>query len=157
MNFYGKRELRRIKFTNHIKKQKTINEVCKRITGKQHVKDRRADCIVGFGNWSARNNPIRAGERVGPVVYLRQELAKWCTVVVIDEYKTSQRCSGCNRDRTVEVVYNGESCRKVLRCPTCGIFFDRDVNAARNIFSILDAQLHNMPRPQHLLNPYNNR
>ncbi len=48
-------------------------------------------------------------------------------VKLVDPTGTSQRCSGCG-----EVVHKELSIR-VHDCPNCGIFMDRDVNAARNI------------------------
>ena len=48
-------------------------------------------------------------------------------VILVNPSGTSQKCSGCG-----EAVPKGLS-ERVHDCPRCGLFLDRDVNAARNI------------------------
>ncbi|CAO3596558.1 unnamed protein product [Absidia cylindrospora] len=74
----------------------------------------------------------------------------------IDEYLTSQRCSFCFRLTLEHVtVENGDSLFGVLRCRSCRKIWQRDVNAARNIHSVVMHQIatntnerpHNLERP----------
>lgn len=53
-----------------------------------------------------------------------------CTVIRVDPAYTSQVCSGCGC-----IVEKGLSVR-VHDCPHCGLCIDRDLNAARNIYTL---------------------
>ena len=50
-------------------------------------------------------------------------------VIHVNPKGTTSRCSVCG-DR---MVFSKES--RTLRCPSCGLYIDRDVNAPRNILS----------------------
>lgn len=52
-----------------------------------------------------------------------------CQFVKVDPRNTSQVCSGCG------CVVRKDLSVRVHSCPHCGLFLDRDVNAARNILS----------------------
>jgi transposase len=68
----------------------------------------------------------------------------------VDEYKTSKVCSSCN-EKALENVVDRRSKPKlhaVLKCETCGIVWNRDVNTAKNIYSIFIHQaLNNHKKP----------
>ncbi|MDQ2903290.1 MAG: transposase [Chloroflexota bacterium] len=51
-----------------------------------------------------------------------------CTVVFVDPFKTSQKCSGCGKEGP-----HKDLAERVHRCPHCGLVLDRDINAAINI------------------------
>ncbi|CAO3588493.1 unnamed protein product [Absidia cylindrospora] len=85
-------------------------------------------------------------ERDGRLIYME-----------IDEYLTSQRCSRCcNLTLTRVQIANGDFLYGVLRCQSCGRLWQRDVNAARNIHSIVMHQIRNntLTRPHHLERPH---
>jgi len=50
-------------------------------------------------------------------------------VILVDPRGTSQECSGCG------AVVEKPLSKRVHSCPQCGLFLDRDVNAARNILA----------------------
>ncbi|NBP03464.1 MAG: transposase [Proteobacteria bacterium] len=52
---------------------------------------------------------------------------KKCRVLVVDESYTSRTCTQCG---CVNVKYSS----KTLLCARCGLFIDRDINGARNVF-----------------------
>ena len=106
--------------------------------------------LVEYGVWS-RHDGI-SGHASSPVKGLRKALKKRATVVPIDEYRTSKLCSDCHspldqallltKSRDNEVVL--KKTRNVLRCTSSDCkanFWGRDVNAARNILSLLKCKL----------------
>ena len=136
LKFHLEKPFRKLKFTSYIYKQKTINELCKKITGKNHINDKKR-VLVGFGNWSSQKDSIIRGHRRGPVVSLKRELKRWCKLKLVDEYCTSKLCCRCDSE-TEKVSYGKVKVNSVLRCKNneCGIVIDRDVNGCKNIFKI---------------------
>lgn len=111
--------------------------------------------LVGYGDWSRRDGI--SGHASSPVKGFRKALKKRATVVPIDEYRTSKLCSNCHspleqallptKTKDNEVVL--KKTRNVLRCPTSSCkanFWNRDVNAARNILSLLKCKLLGLGR-----------
>ena len=91
LKFHLEKPFRKLKFTTYIYKQKTINELCKKITGKNNINDPKR-ILVGFGNWSSQKDSIIRGHRGGPVVALKRELKRCCKLKLVDEYCTGKMC-----------------------------------------------------------------
>ena len=108
--------------------------------------------LVGFGDWSQQHGFVKK-HPTAPVKRLKRELRKYCRVVDIDEYKTSQTCSLClnpvvlyrNRIRwkkngVLEPEARLSNIRSVIRCKNnecrlcCG---DIELNAAGEVVSLL--------------------
>ncbi|KAK9816953.1 hypothetical protein WJX72_007354 [[Myrmecia] bisecta] len=90
------------------------------------------------------------GHASGRKEALKEVLARYAHVVVINEHRSSKVCSACN---TILRRVRGPSGRfiwQVKRCPGCKRFWNRDVNAARNIPRGLKAWLEGRPRPRSL-------
>ncbi|CAO3588451.1 unnamed protein product [Absidia cylindrospora] len=70
----------------------------------------------------------------------------------VDEYLTSQRCSGCFNLTLSDV----QAANGVQRCQSCDKMWRREVNAARNLRSIVMHQIHNKThsRPHNLERPH---
>lgn len=62
------------------------------------------------------------------------------TVLLVNPYKTSQRCSGCGREVKKDLSERWHSCE-------CGVELDRDTNAAINILYLGKQQLLGGTRP----------
>ena len=153
LKFHLEKPFRKLKFTSYIYKQKTINELCKKITGKNHINDKKR-VLVGFGNWSSQKDSIIRGHRRGPVVSLKRELKRWCKLKLVDEYCTSKLCCRCDSE-TEKVSYGKVKVNSVLRCKNneCGIVIDRDVNGCKNIFKIFICALDGKVRPEAYCRP----
>ena len=153
LKFHLDKPFRKLKFTTYIYKQKTINELCKIITGKKSINDTKK-VLIGFGNWSSQKDSIIRGHRRGPVVGLKNELKRWCTLKLVDEYCTSKMCCRCDSE-TEKVSYGKIKVNSVLRCKNneCGIVIDRDVNGCKNIFKIFKCALEGKPRPEAYCRP----
>jgi putative transposase len=52
------------------------------------------------------------------------------SVVFVDPRNTSQRCSGCG------ILVPKDLSERVHACPACGLWLDRDQNAAQNILTL---------------------
>ena len=153
LKFHLEKPFRKLKFTSYIYKQKTINELCKKITDKNHINDKKR-VLVGFGNWSSQKDSIIRGHRRGPVVSLKRELKRWCKLKLVDEYCTSKLCCRCDSE-TEKVSYGKVKVNSVLRCKNneCGIVIDRDVNGCKNIFKIFICALDGKKRPEAYCRP----
>ena len=75
---------------------------------------------VGLGDWSRRDGFGR-GHPSGPVLAFKKELARHVTVVEVDEYCTSKKCSHCFRDlKKVEFPFSetrGQRQKRVQTTP----------------------------------------
>ena len=53
--------------------------------------------LIGFGDWTKpQGSPVKG--RYGPVKKFRNELRNWAYVVVVDEFRTSKKCSHCESE-----------------------------------------------------------
>ena len=148
LKFHFDKPFRKLKFTSYIYKQKTMTELCKKITGKNNINDPKK-VLIGFGDWSSQKDSIIRGHHRGPVVSLKNELKQWCTLKLVDEYNTSKLCCKCESE-TEKVSYNNVKTNSVLRCGNneCGIVIDRDINGCKNIFRIFKCALEGKERPK---------
>ena len=148
LKFHFDKPFRKLKFTSYIFKQKTINNLCKKITTKKNINDTKK-VLIGFGNWSSQKDSIIRGHRRGPVVRLKHELKRWCTLKLVDEYNTSKLCCRCDNE-TEKVSYNNVKVNSVLHCKNneCGIVIDRDINGCKNILKIFKCALERKDRPK---------
>ena len=155
--FHKEKGFRNLKFTSYCRSKATLAEICKRIGGGKDVKT-----LVGFGDWSQQHGFVKK-HPTAPVKRLKRELRKYCRVVDIDEYKTSQTCSLClnpvvlyrNRIRwkkngVLEPEARLSNIRSVIRCKNneCTLCcMDRDINASQNMLRLLQHQHKREARP----------
>ena len=149
LHFHYAKSFRQLRFTTHIFRQKTMHELCKRITNKKNPHDKNTKALIGIGNWSSQHDSIIRGHRRGPIVALKRELKRWCKLVEVDEFRTSVTCYKCHSN-TEKMSYDNVQVNSVLRCSNneCGTILDRDVNGCKNILHIFDSMLRNLPRPE---------
>lgn len=109
--------------------------------------------LIGFGDWSQQDG-LKGNEKA-PVKTIRRTMRKMgLKVLKIDEHRTSKCCSACAGRGEVENVYYGEGetrkrCHQVVRCNNseCEVVWQRDLNASRNIRSVLMAKVRKEERP----------
>ena len=120
------------------------------------------EVVVAAGDWSAKRN--MRGKRATPGIGTRKMLAKRrYEVVLVDEYRSSKRCSHCGAhgeegvteqflriehpdDRRDGTVLSWA----ILRCTSCGMVWNRDRNAAINLWRIARSELDGNGRPAYL-------
>ncbi|KAG2209474.1 hypothetical protein INT47_008317 [Mucor saturninus] len=54
----------------------------------------------------------------------------------IDEYNTSKTCNGCLVKNLENLKCGGHKIHQILNCNNCNIFWNRDVLASKNMFTI---------------------
>jgi hypothetical protein len=107
--------------------------------------------LVGFGDWS-RKKGFKCGEPA-PCKKLRKAMRKMGTKVIeVSEFRTSKSCSACCTGTVENVYYDGTYCHEIVRCGNseCGVYWQRDVNASRNIREVLMALMTEQDRPLRL-------
>ena len=155
-DFYGARRFKNLKLRRYIHSKQALVAICKRLTGKAGKRT-----LVGFGDWSIGNCKMIRGCNPGPSNRLRKELRKRCTVVDVDEFRSSQRCSQCSEQMTqmtkkVIRADRSESHVKVHRVQHCSNSvcscktINRDRNASLNLLLIVQCLLFGRERPIHL-------
>ena len=84
---------RKWRFKTKLFSQKSLVTLSKELTaGKDPNK-----VLIGFGDWTKpQGSPVKG--RYGPVKKFRNELRNWAYVVVVDEFRTSKKCSNCESE-----------------------------------------------------------
>jgi hypothetical protein len=141
-DFYFKTRHKRINMNTYIKRKKAMAQMVRSIAGK--VKKTTA-IAIGDPTFNHASKPYASAPTVGVI----KALQKHHRVFLIDEYNTSKRCSKCHapvesttlkyKDVTKE-NYRVQLCKNLLcirtpgvGSPACGCYWNRDVNAARNM------------------------
>lgn len=141
---WGRRDLA---FTRYTGQQKALGKMVRQLTGKAG-----SNTLIGFGNWSAKNSAgIIKKHPCSPAKKLLHALRPHCTVVMVDEYRTSKLCSQCaarmlnmkTRVDGPDGVRSSKSVHAVLFCSnrSCAVRVNRDCNASRNIMALLLAMV----------------
>jgi hypothetical protein len=161
IRFHTARRVRKLRRRVTVQKQREGDRVCAEITGGKRA-------VVAFG--AATVGKGGAKGQCGPCEAVRRRLSSHhgATVVMVEELRTSRRCSTClsgvggfmvSRRRMiiedgVPTVSRGgeggyETCHNVRACtnPLCRIVWNRDVNAARNIAWICVSMARGESRP----------
>jgi hypothetical protein len=172
MDHYGAGRYKNTRMSRRIGAARQLTAMCRELVGEGKDK---ASVIIGFGDWSATTH--HRTSTPGPARRFRRELARYATVVDVDESYTSKTCSCCHQQRlenmrcrslcTVRAKkvktatgWSREVRTKevrtvkvhgVLHCTNSdcqGKTWDRDLNAARNILEITMCRLLGWPRPR---------
>jgi hypothetical protein len=90
LEFHGATRWRRLRWKSYIERTKAYNTLCQRITANDPT------TVVAFGD--GRFSSSSRGHASGPVQGLYRELKKRLRgrVRLVDEYRTSVMCSGCD-------------------------------------------------------------
>jgi len=133
------RKVRRERFDRYMKRQAALDMLCHEITFGMN------DAIVVFGNCIGQKNyfPFPTKEFIRHLQHYKDT-----TVIIVDEFRTSKCCSKCafNQDLRESrgdpmVGENKKRGKKkgywpiygVRVCKNCGMRWNRDINAARNM------------------------
>ena len=166
---YQKKSLRRQRFASYMKRDRALDELCKRImggelrgqTGQKHYTPGQCGTLVAFG--AANTCSTGFGYAPAPQERLRRRLERihGARVFLIDEFRTSQRCCKCHQQLdkvTVPKFVKGRLKRfqphGLRRCATCHnekgapLYCHRDVNAAQNILTCFLSKATTGQRPE---------
>jgi hypothetical protein len=144
MSVHRSKSILRQHFQHYIKKDKSLDRICKRICGK----NASMPTLIAFGAASTCGSGF--GYTTAPQKRLRMRLSviHGARVTLIGEYYTSQKCCLCQAqmnpifkryDHGSPIIINGArtsiKIHGVMRCTSCGVCH-RDVNAAKNIRNV---------------------
>ena len=141
-----KNKFREWRFRGFVKKQKTFNELCKKLSDKK-TRDENKKVLFGMGDWSNPRDSIIRGYRRGPVKELTSALSFWCEVVSTPERNTSRCCSCCHH-KNDKNIYVGKKSYRVFSCQNCKNTMDRDKNACKNIYMVLERLSKSVELPE---------
>jgi transposase len=147
--FQRRIKFRAWRFKKHRFGQKAMVKGVKKIVGEGVKNDR---ILVGYGDWSQQDGVLKGREKA-PVKKMRRMMRlQGIKVVSVDEHRTSKCCSGCCTGETEKVKLNGRECHQIIRCRNneCNVYWQRDLNASRNIRSVLLSMIRREERPDQL-------
>lgn len=121
---YEDRNVTRLRFKKYMQVRRAATKMAKKMVGKH-----RQRTLIFMGAWrEAANSPIKGQIRT-PRAIFEQKLRVYADVLPVDEHRTTKLCSDCH-----EPVYTSRSPYRFQFCQNCRKYWNRDVNAGRNIF-----------------------
>ena len=154
LDWHMRKPFRKLKLRRYIASKKTLRQICTDLTARAG-----RQTLIGFGDWSNKDSAgIIKKKPAGPVKKLEAELKKHCTVVSIDEFRTSKLhgACGCTMRHRYSHKHDRNGNRRLMRlhsvlyCPnsSCsGISMNRDENASRSILKLMLLEIMGLPRP----------
>ena len=138
---YNTLKYKRLTLRGHIGKQRGLKHILKGFLQWSGYYNNR--CVaVGFGNATFRQN-TRGYVAGGFIREFKRALEDYVKVINIDEYHTSQVCNNClHNHRRIVKLPSSQSWHLKL-CKVCCQFYNRDMNAAKNMLYILLALIQN--------------
>ena len=153
-HFYGQYIFRKLRlgayFRTQISEAKLINNIKKKFGAPENV-------VICIGDWEQHSH--RKFKEPTKGIGFRKTLRRaGYKVFLVDEFRTSARCSKCggeceNFRRVPNPKPSKENliiCHGLVRCQGCHVLWNRDVNAASNIYKIAENALNGLERPDYL-------
>ena len=158
-NFYDQRIFRKLKFGSYCRRQisesKMINNFRMKFGSPQ-------EAVVCIGDWEQKKHR-RFHEPVKGKGFRTLFRKAGYKVYLVDEFRTSKRCSACDNHgvcSTFRWCNNPRPYRQgmikrhgLLKCEACSRLWNRDVNAASNIWKISTNAINGFDRPEYLRRP----
>ncbi|KAK1930498.1 hypothetical protein P3T76_014169 [Phytophthora citrophthora] len=153
LSFSQLKPFRRLRLRSFFFMKKKLRQLCEQLV------PRGKRVVIGFGDWSNQDvGGIIKKSPAGPVKVFERELARYCTVIPIAEYRTSKVHFDCEQELKIQcsqrLCRDGEirtqKVHSVLHCLNngChGMTVNRDVNASRNMLRLLQCKLRDEDRP----------
>jgi hypothetical protein len=155
--FYESFIYRKHRLYTYIDTQRSESKMINNFTAKYGPADKLVAC---FGDWNQhqhRNNHEPVKGKGFRTTFRRAGIK----VLLVDEHRTSLCCSDCQHDDRIckkfKVIDNPRPkkndkilCHGLVRCTTCSRLWNRDKNAASNIFKIAHAHINGHQRPHYL-------
>jgi hypothetical protein len=154
--FYNKYLFRKLKLGSYCRRQITEARMLRRF---EKLFGSAEEAVVCIGDWEQRQHrkfkePVKGKgfrtlfRKAGYKVYL------------VDEFRTSCRCSACEEHGVCSTFRKCENPRPyregrivrhgLVKCQTCSRLWNRDVNASSNIWKIASEAINGRARPRYL-------
>jgi hypothetical protein len=154
LQFYTKALFRKFKLNGYINRKKNEQKLIKNFINKF---GKQEDIIVCFGDFEQKKHmkfkePIKGK---GMRTLFRKN---GFTTYLVDEFRTSCRCSKCEGiNEKFKVVDNPKPYKSgsilvhgLIRCKSCSGVWNRDCNGATNIYKIVKNAINKLDRPNYL-------
>jgi hypothetical protein len=137
--FFSEKWFAKMKMRKFCKRQKALESVVARITGTTN-KEAQKKIVVAYGNGD--NQGTLKGTSPMMSTALANKMKKSCTLVFVDEFRTSANCSCCHEEM------KSKNYRVKWCCNTTCIrnLWNRDINAAINILLLFLQDCHDGTR-----------
>jgi hypothetical protein len=154
--FYEDHTFRRMKMLSFIGRQRTEAKMLREFREKFGSGE---ETVIAIEDWEQRQHrkfkePVKGK---GFRTLLRKA---GYDVYLVDEFRTSCRCSHCDEHGECKTFLECENPRPyrsgrilrhgLVRCKTCQRLWNRDTNASSNIWKVADNAIHGLARPEHL-------
>ena len=159
--FYSREIFRKFKLDTFINIQRDEQNMINEFKAKYGNPD---EVVICFGDFEQKKHVKFKEPTKGKGIRTLFRRNKY-DVYLVDEHKTSCRCSCCEGD-CQRFIYreNPRPFREgkalvwgLLKCKTCGSVWNRDRNGASNIYKISDNIINGKPRPDYLSRNTNNQ
>ncbi|KAG2209788.1 hypothetical protein INT47_001936 [Mucor saturninus] len=141
----GKRRKLNSRYTRDLsntKQSKKGKQVARAFKEKFEEGDKSKMPMIIFGDGLKNKSHVRfKGLRHGVIDKLYKQLKRRenlgeLLLLDIDEYNTSKTCNGCLVKNLENLKCGGHKIHQILNCNNCNIFWNRDVLASKNMFTI---------------------
>ena len=162
--FYRSTRYRNRRFKSYMNKQKCDSKLIKDI---QTIYGGPNNTLIAMGDWTEGNRHRRGHEPVKGIGFRKTLRRGGYKVFLVDEFRTSRMCCECQDENGVNEKFRRVKspkpyqakrkilCNGLLRCRTCKRLWNRDLNAAINIWNIAYNALHGHDRPFYLQRQHN--
>jgi transposase len=139
--FFAEKWFAKMRMRRFCKKQKALDDVVTRITGTKQ-KDEQKKVVIAYGNGD--NQATLRGTQSMMSTTLATKLKRCCTVVFVDEFRTSANCSCCHEEMK-QKNYRVKWC---INTSCTRSLWNRDINAAINILLLFLQKCHDGSKSQ---------
>ena len=160
IDFYSKTLFRKLKLNGYINRKQSEQRMIKNFEKMFGIPK---DTIIAIGDWEQKANMKYKEPTKGKSIrtLFRQYGYE---LYMIDEHKTSCKCSNCGNDNSKFMVRkNPKPFRNhtilvhgLIRCKSCNKPWNRDCNGATNIYKIAKTIINSQDRPNYLCRKKNN-
>lgn len=152
--FYNEYLFRKLKLGSYMRRQITESRLLKRF---EKLFGKPEDTIIAIGDFEQRKHR-KYKEPIKGKGFRTMFRKAGYSVYLVDEFRTSCRCSACGEEcKTFRECENPRPYRKgiilrhgLVKCKTCSGLWNRDTNAASNIWKIAMGAIHGKGRPEYL-------
>lgn len=140
---YSKRNYTRLQWDLKTSKRRALDRLVEKLITKDSSSDtRKTAVLIGDGSVSSTSYTGRNKRPASCALLNAFKRNRRCRLFMVDEYNTTQTCSGCLRPLALPPKHKSPNTstsgkrrheHRFQVCPNCNVVWNRDVNAARNI------------------------
>ncbi len=155
--FYKRYIFRKLKLNSYINRKKSEQRMIQNFEKKFGKSD---DVIITIGDFEQKKHMKYKEASKGKGIRTIFKKNNY-QVYLVDEFRTSCKCSNCNGGDCNKIMTRPNPrpfrdgsilVHALLRCKNeqCGVWWNRDINGAKNIYKIAECAIKNKDRPNYL-------